>query len=480
MNPERQRRLWHQLLGAYLGALSCFTWALHGVAIDRESDAAGAQNVATLTPYWFGHALMWVVLSALAWVLLSKPDDADCPARRRGVIVILAVAAIARLIIVFTTTPQLSDDIWRYIHDGRTLASHTNPYAMPPDEWFATMYDDPILDRVNHPNLTTIYQPTSQLVFGLLWRAHPASIDPLTHVTFRLGFVLLDLAVVGMLLLYLSRIGRNVWWAVLYAWHPLPLAEVAAGGHQDVIGLALLVLCFLAVSNALGRKDRGGGTGGSGGGGASSIAAGVFFAAGCAVKPIVGPLALPLAWALRGGVRRVVFATAAALVTGMALYAPFVIWTGDVENVRQVVQTFTVHWRFNSPVHTHLADWLGYTVATSIVGVVFAGVFVTAIYQLHHARWDVWRVAGALMLAMLLLSSTVYPWYLLWVLVIVPVRFSITTWVWSMTIVASYYVWSRPVAYELPAWVLIVEYAPVAAALFWTAVRAWTGRKRRG
>jgi hypothetical protein len=37
------------------------------------------------------------------------------------------------------------------------------------------------------------------------------------------------------------------WRAVLYAWHPLPVIEIAASGHIDSAGLLFLLICLMAV-----------------------------------------------------------------------------------------------------------------------------------------------------------------------------------------------------------------------------------------
>jgi hypothetical protein len=85
------------------------------------------------------------------------------------------------------------------------------------------------------------------------------------------------------------------------------------------------------------------------------------------------------------------------------------------------------------------------------------------------------------LLAALLVSSTVHPWYLLWPLALLPLRFSPATWVWSLTVPLSYVALVNPEGYHVPAWGLAAEYGPVALALVGTALVCWKpwGKRNR-
>jgi len=67
----------------------------------------------------------------------------------------------------------------------------------------------------------------------------------------------------------------------------------------------------------------------------------------------------------------------------------------------------------------------------------------------------------------------VYPWYLLWLLPHVRSVSTLPILIWTVRIVATYYVWhlralGRP--WVLPGWVMLLEYGSVAVALL---VLAW-------
>ena len=61
---------------------------------------------------------------------------------------------------------SLSDDAWRYLHDGRAQLAGVNPYRYPPAAAEARVYAGPEYDRINHRDLPTIYPPGAQWIFG--------------------------------------------------------------------------------------------------------------------------------------------------------------------------------------------------------------------------------------------------------------------------------------------------------------------------
>ena len=73
--------------------------------------------------------------------------------------------------------------------------------------------------------------------------------------------------------------------------------------------------------------------------------------------------------------------------------------------------------------------------------------------------------ANSRTVAPVLLSSTAHPWYLLWTLALIPIRFSPALWVFSLTVTLSYAAHLNPAEYQPPAWLVVIEYLPVYAVL---------------
>ncbi len=451
------------IVATAIAATAWFAVTLPFVQIDRTGAGDAATHLVSLKWYWFGAGIGWLALSLVAWALCTGRSLPFAGRPARAAACILLVATGVRVFLVLAATPQLSDDIWRYIHDGRQLVSGTSPYAFSPAQLGAGRGDDPILDQINHPELVSIYLPTSQYTFAGLWAARPARLDPLGEKTFRAGFALIDLAIVGVLLVYLIRQKRSAWWATLYAWHPLTLSEVAGSGHQDVIGILLLVGALALVGGAGSRSAR-----------AFATAAGL--AASSLVKPFALVVALPIAWRWRGDRKRFIAAASGGFLVAVALVWPLAAMDGGVSRLIETSRVFAGTWAFNSSLHQPIVSLSGSKMVADVIITVMllcvlAGCVVT--------RESLWRIAQLFLFAALLCSSTAHPWYLLWALVLIPLRFDAALWAMSLTITWSYAVLVDPVAWRLPAWVVVLEYTPVYLLLVLSLIRLGRTRMKR-
>jgi alpha-1,6-mannosyltransferase len=435
-----------------------------------------------LIVYWVVVWLVWISLNGMLWYTRGQTWS---EVGRAACWIIILVALACRVAVVCGTQPVLSDDIWRYIHDGAMLGNGANPYVLAPAE--IDLADAPVpgvMARVNNAELVTIYQPTSQYIFAGLDRywewCSPQwqSLDSDHDKVFRLGFVLFDMAVIGLILLQLRSMGRSAWWATAYAWHPLVISEVAGSGHQESVGIAFLLLAWAAAS----RLSKGDGgepiaeddvNRPAWGGWLLAIGAGVAFGLAVAVKPVVLPLALVLAWSLRRLPKHIALAAGATVLTGVAIYLPFILMDGGVSRMIDTAQTFVDKWSFNGSAYDVVTRWIVGKpwIDYLAIAVLLAVIVVTSLQRHGNAA----RSAGAFLFASLLISSTVHPWYLMWALAFLPLYFSPALWVFSLTIVASYAAHLYP-GYRVPAWVVMGEYLPVYAVLVWGAWRWVRGR----
>ena len=332
--------------------------------------------------------------------------------------------------------PILEDDDFRYLWDGYRFVTSGTPYGIAPAEFFtADNLPKPmlaILDRVNYPEIPTLYGPVSQSVFALAYLIFPASLLTLKCLIFSF-----DIA--GLLLL--KRFAANNFF-IFYAWNPLIIKEIAFSAHHDAIGIFFLILALYAYSQKKCLLT------------ASSLGLAVSVKL---IALLIVPLMLyrltPRAW--------VIFA-----ITVSCCYLPFLINTGATDLIG--LFRFAESWEFNSSVFALLQRVLdSASIRLFSVGILIAGVIVLLPSTSDRiARGDI------LFAILLLLSPVVNPWYILWLLpfaVIYPSRWA---WLTSMTVSLSYITGlnlndAQLSAYDHPYWVRIAEYIPIALALFW-------------
>lgn len=310
--------------------------------------------------------------SAVVWLLLRASPDI-------GPKTVLTVTAILQIVALFGYTP-FEDDWYRFIWDGWQTLETGTPYGKAPSRWFGN--DEvpaalsPILDRINNPDVPTIYGPLLQFVFAGIYAL--AQDDPMG---LRLMLAGANLAIVGVIM---AR-GGTPSQAALYGWSPFVLAETVIHIHPDAI-MALALLGTLAMA----RKHP--------------ILAGAALGLAAGTK-IVALAAWPLM--LRLGMR----GSLAAIGTLVALYA-FFAFQGSSLGFESTT-TFASQWLFNplafgalnAMLSPDFARW-----AAALCGMI-------AILILHGRTRQIEQAPLALMFAIIIfLAPAVNPWYLLWVL----------------------------------------------------------------
>ncbi len=377
-----------------------------------------------------------VLVMTLGWAVGARAASRGGSAR--ALAVVLLAGAAARALLLAPGVP-LSDDLYRYLWEGRVGNAGLDPFVHAPHAPELDALADPVIrPRVNHPDIPTIYPPVAQLLF----RAQAAvAYRPRTP---RVTAVLADLAGVLLLAALLRRRGRPAALAVALAWCPLAILESAGGGHVDATGAALLVGALLAA-------DR-----------SRAAPAGALLAASALVKPMAvllvprllapGPMRRRLA--LAGGATLVSFVcipyldAGASLVTGLRAYAE--------------------HWRFHDALYTPLTV-AGIPPRTARWILAAAGV-VAAFAVIRRPR-DPLAAAGLAVAAALALSPTVHPWYGVWLVPLLPFlpRAVLPAGAVLVALLPLAYVtpWRHAIsgAWDEPIWPRAITWGAVALAL---------------
>ncbi|HEX8423083.1 MAG TPA: glycosyltransferase family 87 protein, partial [Pyrinomonadaceae bacterium] len=182
-------------------------------------------------------ALVQCALYALAAWLVCRVRRTS----RSTLAVVLVFAALFRLSVLFAP-PMLSDDIYRYVWDGRVQAAGINPYRyVPADDALKFLRDDAIYPNINRRDFApTIYPPLAQLLF-FLWTRVSESV-----VWMKVLMVLFEAACWYALALLLASFKLPRARVLLAAWHPLAVWEIAGSGHLDALVVAFVAFALIA------------------------------------------------------------------------------------------------------------------------------------------------------------------------------------------------------------------------------------------
>ena len=179
---------------------------------------------------------------AIAATLIAKRHP------QPSTIAIIFIAAIAFRVIVFAWPPLLSDDIYRYIWDGRIIVHGFDPYLhVPADPRLAFLRDGLIYPHIDKKDYAvTIYPPVAETIFALVSRIWDSLI------AFKLAMIAFEVMGAAAIWVILKYLGQNQLLITAYLWHPAPVWEIANGGHVDAIMMGLSLAAF-AVSARLFR-----------------------------------------------------------------------------------------------------------------------------------------------------------------------------------------------------------------------------------
>jgi hypothetical protein len=176
-----------------------------------------------------------VLYIAAAWLILRVRQS------RSAMIIALVFAALFRFAIIFSP-PYLSDDIYRYIWDGRVQAAGVNPYRyIPADQSLAKIREEKIYPKINRREYArTIYPPFAEAIYFLTTRVS----ESVTWM--KATMVGFEAVTIWAILQLLASFGLPRQRILIYAWHPLVIWEFAGGGHLDAIAIAFVALALLA------------------------------------------------------------------------------------------------------------------------------------------------------------------------------------------------------------------------------------------
>lgn len=380
-----------------------------------------------------------------AWLVWRLPDDWRF---------YVGVAVVARLLLFFAV-PQLSDDVYRFIWDGRLWAAGVNPFAATPsayaDAGFPVAGLTPELYQLlNSPDYFTIYPPLPQLTFWLSAVISPNSLwgSMLIQRTFLL---VAELSTVWLLPKMLRAWGLPAARTLIYAANPLLIVEITGNLHHEGLMVFFLALALYGLRQ---KKWVGGA---------------VAYAASVASK-LLPLMFLPLLWRRIGWKRGLFF----YLLSGfflVLLFAP--LYNADfVRGFGESLDLYFRRFEFNGSIY-YLLRWVGYQekgynliqqIGPWLARLVAMGILLWSALERRPDWNNLFPALLAVICGYLFLATTVHPWYLglpLFFCGFTRYRFPV---LWSALIFGTYINYSYP-EYQENLWVVVVEYVLVFAML---------------
>ena len=379
--------------------------------------------------YGEGHAdrpsLTFVLLYACAWAGFFLGYRLLCRAERSApLLLILATALVARFLLLPSGLIQ-ENDVYRYVLDGQVLLAGENPYgqsplelSLLPTEPLERALSEPaakeVISRIGYADIPTLYPPAAQAAFAV-----GGLISGWNWIGLRVLFTLFDLALIGLIVLLLTRLGSLPSRVLLYAWNPLVLKEITNSVHVDVLPAFFVVLLMVSLERMQVHGSR------------RWLLAAAGSMAAAALSKLYPILLLPAAFRfvslVSGGKKAVTFA--AVSLAGIALgYLPFSPL--GLDRLTDGLRSYAERWRMNQGAFDLLEVLLPQP--RLACGILILIVAVAVPWVRLRSRGSPVDLIGAcqwVLLLWFLLLPAPFPWYAVVLAALLPVtsRFALTT-----------------------------------------------------
>lgn len=368
---------------------------------------------------------------------------------KQSIYFLVGVAVLGRLILL-PAQPNLSDDIYRFVWDGRLLQQDVNPFAYLPSELINGKADslgidvDPELyTALNSPDYYTIYPPISQAVFTLAVKLFPNSLIGSTWVI-RATLLLAELGTLWLLFQFANRYHIPQQRVLWYALNPLAILEMTGNLHFEA-----LMIFFLLGSIYLLEKQK-------------WIISAILFALAVCAK-LLPLIFLPLYFRRLGWKKALLFYAVTGGAT-LLLFLPL-LSSELIAGLQGSIGLYFQKFEFNASLYYIVREIGYYQKGYNIIQTAGSQLAATAfllimLYTLLERKKYIIGALGWVWLIYLLFALTVHPWYVLPLLaftVLTPYRYAV---VWTYFIFFTYAGYTID-NFQENLWLVFLEYSVV-------------------
>jgi len=340
----------------------------------------------------------------------------------------------------FVWSIPTSDDVNRYLWEGRLVTVGVNPYEVPANDVSRSQWHDEVYEGMNHKGETTIYPPLSQWVFAgavKVWE------DLRIFKILSWFFVL---ACVPVLQSLLGGDKERHRWLPVFVLNPVNVFSFAGEGHFDSMMVFFILLAVWLVK----RESR--------------ILAVAAILAAINIKIVALLLAPYFLWKLcwKDWWRFV-------LVTVFVIILPSLPFFEAAPQILKGVLRFGGDFTGNASIHPILAALTWHNRIAGVIGLLILCLGIRHFFfRKPSLEFAIYGTLGIL----LLVAPLVTFWYVAWLLpfaVLLGHRAAPVWWL-SATVVGYYAAWwSRETTGEWshPLWASLLQWIPVYCLLGW-------------
>ena len=325
------------------------------------------------------------------WVLLIVPNmflkmlgfNPNEKSKLKIPFLIIALALVFRFTLI-PTSYVTSDDVHRYLWEGKVIANGFNPYTASPNDSSLAHLRDENYEKVTFKHITAIYPPLSQVVFTINYFVAGNS-----TVLLKIIYLIFEFITLIFILKLLMLNGKDPKLIFLYAWLPLPILEYFNNAHLDGVGISFLIMFLYYL-----EKNK--------------ITLSAAMLALAFLTKLLALLILPLV-IKKLGIKKSLIFYSIFLITCLIFYLPFIYGNPDVLGG---LFRYLEHWEFNGSVYNIFKLIFA---RGDIAKMVCAILLSLSVLVISFRYKDFVNGVFAVFLCILIFSTTLYPWYLGWI-----------------------------------------------------------------
>ncbi len=360
---------------------------------------------------------------------------------------LIVLGLVARGLLFFNN-PALSDDIYRFIWDGRMILEGINPYAWTPSMVKSTIDTGELYHNLNSQEYYSVYPIICQAIFLIATWLSGSSIF-WSGLIIKIFLLMADLSIFRLLTGWLKSQGKDPRRALWYLLNPLVLIETFGNLHFEVIMIVFMLYAFIKLE--------------------TYWVSAVSLAGGIATK-LLPAMAIPLIIFSLKWKPAVKYLTVLCLV-GFILFSPILLVLQD-QGFSQSINLYFQTFEFNASLYYIFREvgWLvlGYN-GIHVIGplmAAIAGLIIVLISFSYRSSFKTkWPEALLFIFTIyFLFATTVHPWYILTPLVLSLMTNYHYAIVWSAMVTLSYHAyWYQPTEEILS--LIVIEYLVVGVVL---------------
>ena len=370
----------------------------------------------------------------------------------------LTYLAIGLRLVFLFAIPNLSQDFYRFIWDGRLILTGLNPYLTTPND---LIFSQPTL----FPQMKLLFDGMGPLSAG-----HYSNYPPIHQLPFVIAAIISKHSILGAvitlrLLLISADLGilfygkkllrklqlptKNIYWFIL---NPLVIIELTGNLHFEGLMLFFFVMALYYIHTK------------------KWYLAALTMAVSIAVK-LVPILSLPLFLNKLGWKKSIRFYLSIGIVFTL-LFLPF-LGSNFIKNYGTTIGLWFSNFEFNASFY-YLLKWVleattSLTLIHSMSSIVIGFLGIQISIQLIQNKTKTSELILSILWVLTgyyFVSTTVHPWYIISLLLLSVFTSYKFVRVWSYTLIFSYLAYNQFSVHE-NGHILALEYLPVWAVLVW-------------